>query len=225
MPSPSKKAQKNVAKPTSRALAVKPPDTEKELRDKEDLAFTRRSRSYGVVLLDRAALKLCETEARGDCWLLSLLANHGLPLTYLKSPDRISRDARVKYITPWRHKLVEFLTNVEGNEDGKELRYGKRIDKELFESFCGMMNVKVTPRDAQYGYRIARHEVYQRLQPWLQPFHYGKDQQAVHAGMGWLLKKNVLEIGLDDEVCKGERTLVASNPRNTLIHVCSRPCT
>ena len=36
-----------------------------------------------------------------------------------------------------------------------------------------------------------RTEIKKALQPWAQPYHFGKNQQAVHVCMGLILKKNI----------------------------------
>ena len=155
----------------------------------------------GYEQLKNAGLEQPKTEGVGDCWLISILANHELETQFVQ---KLTPRERVVHLNPWRMKVVEFMTSVEeGKGEMHPKLYGRALDQDTFERFAMMLTGESIGATTVDELKSKRKNMLKILTPWKQAKHYGEGQQAIHTAMGLLLKCNILEIDVSVPVTFG----------------------
>ena len=159
----------------------------------QHLNVLRELRERGKKMLLEGGMKQLPTEGVGDCWLIALLAgSKGFDPQQLR---RFTDQQRKDLLTPWRKRLVDIAPHVDKRcftMSGEPL--GIEYLKQFASSFTSPDVIRKQEATNQWGDRCrVRNEIKKALQPWAEPYHFGKNQQAVHVCMGLILKQNILE--------------------------------
>ena len=148
-------------------------------------------RQLGYDQLKSAGLDQPVTEGIGDCWLISILAHHELDPQFIKG---LTQNERVLHLNPWRKKVVEFMTSVEGKQEMHPKLYGRALDQDTFELFAKMLVGEEIGATTVAQLMDKRKKMLRVLTPWQKARHFGVGQQAIHTAMGLMLQCNILEI-------------------------------
>ena len=170
----------------------------------QHLNVLRELRERGKKMLLEGGMQQLRTEGVGDCWLIGLLA--GSEGFDAQQVQRFTDNQRNKLLTPWRKRLVEVAPHVDTKcftMSGEPL--GIEVFKQVASSFVSAHAIRKQEEANQWGEECrVRNKMKSLLQPWAQPYHFGKNQQAVHVCMGLILKKNILEIEFRGRIVMGE---------------------
>ena len=166
---------------------------ELQVKRNEHLAQVDVLRAEGLQQMNAAGMRQQNTEAKGDCWLIALLAGQEITESIIGG---VTNKQRMSLLTPWRTQLAEFAPHIDTKGltmSGKVLgiEYLKRIAMYFSVSSEVIKGCEVTN-----DWTEARRVITEALHPWKLPKHYGVFQEPVHVCMGVMLRKNILEIDL-----------------------------
>ena len=125
----------------------------------------------------KGKLQSTRTEARGDCWLLSIMG--GFEVKDPKLVKEVNDAQRDAICTARRHAIVDFAASSKKN--------GR------FRFLCEMCGFEVDFKDAD-SVKNAEGAIANRLEIWRTALHYGNDQHLMHPCAGWYFKRNILVI-------------------------------
>ena len=137
--------------PTTTSIAEK---SKKALR-MEHLSLMVELRNEGLEYLRRQGLERKKTEAKGDCWLLALLADQ-LPATLLSG---LTKEQRKEHLSVWRKRLFDFAPNVDTQLEHVDTKLGKVYLNEVAMLF----DVKEEVRADATKTKAA---IMEKLEPW-----------------------------------------------------------
>ena len=181
---------------------------EKAVKRQKHLELVAQLRDEGLLYLRNNGMESKNTEARGDCWLISIIADQ-LPAESLQELENEER----KQLSLWRKRLVEFIPDVDVM--GATMS-GTPLGIEFFKEGAALFKVSVKSHESR-DLSSAKRALAKAVKPWGKNFHWGMHQRAVHACMGLLLKKNILEIDLAGVTLPGQcalrRPLHCTQPR------------
>lgn len=153
------------------------------------MAFARRVHERGLNILEQAGFKRqSPCEAIGDCWMISIIAGHErrIPINYIKA---ISPATRKSVLTKLRKDLFMFLTTV-AEDSSKGLAVAEIMK---VAAWLGVTAPDEATTARQRTAAVLR-AIAAKLSPWKEDFHYGANQQLMHAGLAWMQQRNVLDI-------------------------------
>ena len=163
----------------------------KAAKREEHLKLVSLLRKEGLDRLRTCGLKQEETESKGDCWLISILAGHELDSALV---PRLSQEQRREKLTPWRQKVSEFAPHI----DTKGLAFsGDELGLEYLKQTARLFHVQesvIESCEMTKSWKKTRDLIAKKLKPWKNPFYFGTYQEPVHMCMGVMLQKNILEI-------------------------------
>ena len=166
---------------------------ELQVKRKEHLAQVDVLRAEGLQQMNAAGMRQQSTEAKGDCWLIALLAGQEITESIIGG---VTNKQRMSLLTPWRTQLAEFAPHIDTKGltmSGKVLgiEYLKRI-----AMYFGVSSEVIKACEVKNDWTEVRLGITKALDPWKLPRHYGTFQEPVHVCMGVILRKNILEIDL-----------------------------
>jgi len=132
------------------------------------------------------------TEGEGDCWLISILADH--EIKDRKLLRKFSDKQREDLLTMRRKAIVKFAA--------KKTESGNN-----FNTVCNWLKIPVPDetgdeRSKKAKVKKAQDAVMRKLHSWMDAGHFGDGQQVMHSVTGWYLKRNILEISQNKNECR-----------------------
>ena len=187
-PALKKQRAADAARPTASASEAEGGDRAATKRKKR-VAFARRVHERGLNILEQAGFKRqSPCEGIGDCWMISIIAGHErrIPINYIKA---ISPATRKSVLTKLRKDLFMFLTTV-AEDSSKGLAVAEIMK---VAAWLGVTAPDEATTARQRTAAVLR-AIAAKLSPWKEDFHFGANQQLMHAGLAWMQQRNVLDI-------------------------------
>ena len=168
-------------------------NVDKPAKRSKMLVAYKEIHAHGYQMLHDAGLVRMPAEAKGDCWLISIMAGHELKLDQVKA---ISESERKRTLTTHREKLVHFMSNEGRSSSSASDEHPAWLNMDELKTVAMLCNIdtKRFPKHKTKFRATLEKKLSEALAPWKFQMHWGKHQVVMHAGTGWMLGCNVLEI-------------------------------